>query len=252
VVYTRYPPKDPAVVHPQVSEAISALEEMKKSLPMPGVSITTLCEMVTGGEIADIINQTAQRLGISLIVMGRRGTGIIETLLLGSVASDTLRYGKTDLLLIPTPPKSSPYPDKPRQALFSHVMVCTDFSVPEIETICLEELPVIQRVSIFHAVTTGASDHEVRSAAGEAELRLATIRDVFSRSGIPARSEVAVGSAVEEILAFSEREDVSLILMKSSGKRSYLNVITGSTSAPFARNAKKPVLILKGSRAVRK
>lgn len=252
VVYIRYPPKDPAIVLPQVSDAMSALEEMKNSLSMPGVAIMTLCEMVTGGEIADIINQIAQRLGISLIVMGRRGTGIIETLLLGSVASDILRYGKTDLLLIPSPPKSSPYPDTPRSALFSHVMVCTDFSEPEIGSICLQELPGIQRVSIFHAVTTGESDNEVRSAADEAKLRLTTIRDAFSRSGITARSEVAVGSAVEEILAFSEREDVSLILIKSSGKKSYLNVIIGSTSAPFARSAKKPVLILKRSLAVRK
>jgi nucleotide-binding universal stress UspA family protein len=252
VVYTRYPPKDPAIVPPQVSEALSALEEMKKELSMPGVAITTLCEMVTGGEIADIINQAAQKLGISLIVMGRRGTGIIETLVLGSVASDILRYGNTDLLLIPSPPKGSPYPDTPPPALFSHVMACTDFSEPEIGFICLEELPGIQRVSIFHAVTTGASDNEVQSATDEAELRLTAIRDAFSRSGIPACSEVAIGSAVEEILVFSEREDVSLILMKSSGKKSYLNVIIGSTSAPFARSAKKPVLILKRSLAVRK
>jgi nucleotide-binding universal stress UspA family protein len=255
VVYNRYPPKDPAVIHPRVKEARAAIEKFKKDLAMPGVTIDTIVEETTGGEIFDIINRTAAKLGISLVVMGRRGTGIIETLLLGSVASDVLRYGNTDLLLMHSPSKyrqATQDPDTSPPALFSHVMVCTDFSEPEIGNICLEELPWIQRASIFHSVTTGDSKEEIQSAVHEAESGLGRIRDEFTRRGIPARTHVSVGSAVEEILAFSKREDVSLILLKSTGKKAFLNILTGSTSAPFARNAEKPVLILKRPRAVRK
>jgi nucleotide-binding universal stress UspA family protein len=251
VVYNRYPSGDPAIVHPSVQEARAALEEIKKGFAMPGVAITAIVEEITGGEIFDVINRTATRLGISLVVMGRRGTGIIETLLLGSVASDILRYGKTDLLLIPSPPKDKqelPDPDSPQLALFSHVMICTDFSEPEIGLICLENLPWIRHASIFHSITTGDSKDEIQSAVVEAESNLGKIRDAFTHRGIPAHIHVSVGSAAEEILAFSRREDISLILMKSTGKKSFLNVLIGSTSAPVARNTRKPVLVLRRSK----
>ena len=255
VVYNKYPSGDPAIVHPRVREARAALEEIKKDFAMPGVAITAIVEEITGGEIFDVINRTAIRLGISLVVMGRRGTGIIETLLLGSVASDVLRYGKTDLLLIPAPQKNKqglPYPDSPHLALFSNVMICTDFSDPEIGLICLENLPWIRHASIFHSVTTGDSTEEIQSAVIEAESRLGKLRDAFTQRGIPAHIHVSVGSAAEEILAFSRREEISLILMKSTGRKSFLNVLIGSTSAPVARNIKKPVLILKRLPAVGK
>jgi nucleotide-binding universal stress UspA family protein len=254
VVYNRYPSKDPAIVHPDVEEARAALADMKNSFAMPGVVITDIVEEITGGDISDVINRTAIRLGISLIVMGRRGTGIIETLLLGSVASDILRYGKTDLFLIPTPFKyrdDPPKPDIPRPPLFSHVMVCTDFSEPEIGSICLKELPWIRRVSFFHSVTTGNSEDEIQSAVAAAESGLGKIRDAFTRRGIPAHIHVSVGSAAEEILTFSRKEDISLILLKSVGKKSLLNILIGSTSAPVARNTGKPVLILKRPPVVR-
>jgi nucleotide-binding universal stress UspA family protein len=255
VVYNRYPSANPAIVHPRVQEARTALEGIKKGLVIPGATITTIVEEITGGEISEVINRTAIRLGISLVVMGRRGTGIIESLLLGSVASDTLRYGKTDLLLIPTPfiyREELPEPDIPRPALFSHVMVCTDFSEPEIGSICLEDLPWIRQASIFHSVTTGDSKDEIHSAVVAAESGLGKIRDAFILRGIPAQIHVSVGSASEEILAFSRQEGISLILIKSVGKKSFLHVLIGSTSAPVARNTQKPVLILKRSSAVKK
>jgi nucleotide-binding universal stress UspA family protein len=255
VVYNRYPSANPAIVHPRVQEARAALEEIKKGLVIPGAMITTLVEEITGGEISEVINRTAIRLGISLVVMGRRGTGIIESLLLGSVASDTLRYGKTDLLLIPSLPgygQGNQDPGKPFQRLFSHVLVCTDFSEPEIACICLDELPWIRQVSIFHSVTTGDSKDEIHSAVVAAESGLGKIRDAFILRGIPAQIHVSVGSASEEILAFSRQEGISLILIKSVGKKSFLHVLTGSTFAPVARNTQKPVLILKRSSAVKK
>jgi nucleotide-binding universal stress UspA family protein len=248
VVYNRYPSEDPAIIYPDVEEARATIADMKKSFAMPGLEITDIVEEITGGDISEVINQTATRLGVSLIAMGRRGTGIIETLLLGSVASDILRYGKTSLLLIPTPFKTDENlsgTDSPHPALFSHIMICTDFSKPEIGSICLEEMPWIQRVSLFHSVTTGDSKDEVQSAVAVAEHDLGNIRDAFMRRGIPASIHVSVGSAAEEILTFSRQEDISLIVIKSVGKKSFLNALIGSTSAPVARNTGKPVLILK-------
>jgi nucleotide-binding universal stress UspA family protein len=242
VVYNRFPAADPAVVHPRIEEARAALEEVRRGLAKPGVAITAIAEEITGGEIEEVVSRTAARLGIPLVVMGRRGAGIIESLLLGSVASDLVRYGRTDLLLLPPAGAGIPRP-----SLFSHVMICTDFSLPEIGEICSEGIPWIRRVSLFHAVSSGDSEEEIRSQVKNAETRLGAIRETFTRQGTPASVHVRVGSAPEEILAFSRKEDVSLVLLKATGKRSLSSVFIGSTSAPVARNADIPVLILRRS-----
>ncbi len=254
VVYNRYPSKDPDIVSPKVRIAQGELDTVKQRLQMSGVTLIPVIREITGGEISTVIFQTAAQYEISLIVMGRRGTGIIDTLLLGSVASDVLRYGRTHLLLIPTPvvyPEQTPEHDSPHPALFSHVMVCTDFSEPEIGGICLDELPWVQRVSLFHSVTSGSTEDEIQSAVTAAEQRLARTRDEFTSHGIPARVQVSVGGAVEEILSFSRKENVSLILMKSAGRKSFLNILIGSTSAPVARTTAIPVLILRNTALIR-
>jgi nucleotide-binding universal stress UspA family protein len=247
VVYNRYPSANPAIVHPRVQEARAALEEIKKGLVIPGATITTLVEEITGGEISEVINRTA----ISLVVMGKRGTGIIESLLLGSVSSDMLRYGKTDLLLIPSLPKygqGNQDPCTSCQVLFSHVMVCTDFSEPEIACICLDELPWIRKVTLFHAVTTGDSPEEVRSLVEASQAGLERLHKAFARISIPGQIHVSVGSAAEDIIAFSEEEDISIIILKSTGKRGFLLNLIGSTTAHVARDSKKPVLVLRRSK----
>jgi nucleotide-binding universal stress UspA family protein len=254
VVYNRYPSKDPDQVPAKVQIAQIELDKVRQRLEMPGVTITPVLKEITGGEISTVIFQTAAQHAISLIIMGRRGTGIIDTLLLGSVASDVLRYGRSHLLLIPTPfvyHEKALKPESPHPALFSHVLVCTDFSEPEISVLCLNELPWIQRVSLFHVVTSGDTVDGIHTAVTEAEQRLARFQDMFSGHGIPPRVHVAVGGAVEEILSFSRSENVSLILMKSAGRKSFLNVLIGSTSAPVARNTTTPVLILRNTPVVR-
>jgi nucleotide-binding universal stress UspA family protein len=248
VVYNRYPSGDPAKVPPRVQEARESLDEVRGSLEVPGVATTAIVEEITGGEIAGVVNRAAARLGISLVVMGRRGTGIIESLLVWSVASDLVRYGMTDLLLVPPPQhvrRGTGAPHETGPALFSHVMVCTDFSRPEIASICLDEMPWIRRVTLFHAVSSGDTREEIRSAVSGAESGLRKIRDAFTSQGIAAQVHVSVGDPAREILAFSRQEDVSLILLKSTGKRSLVSVLIGSTSAPVARNAEKPVFILR-------
>jgi nucleotide-binding universal stress UspA family protein len=254
VIYNRYPSGDKSVDDPALREAGKTLEEMKDLVASPGVPVTHVVREISGGEISDAITRVARELDISVIVMSRRGEGIIGTLLLGSVASDLVRYGDINLLLLPparvsgTEHGSIPAAALPATiptGLLRRVMVCTDFSDPEIGELCLGFLPGIDRASLFHAVTRGNSAEEVEERVVTASARLGELQAAFIRTGIMADYKVVVGSAAEEILAFSEQEDISLILLKSRGRKSLINSLIGSTSAPVARNAKKPVLILK-------
>jgi len=247
VVYKRYPLKTDDVVDPDIEHKQSCLEEIKTDVEKPGVIVRTFIEEIQGGEIFGAINRVSMREGVALTLMGRRGRGIIDTLLLGSVASDVLRYGKTDLLLVQNT-QAKEEQDLPCQDLFFHALVCTDFSDPEISDLCYNEFPWIRKVTLFHAVTTGDSLEEVRSSVDAAEAKLKRIQERFSQISISALVHVSIGSAAEEITSFAEKQDVSIILMKSTGKRSFLENLLGSTTARVARNSQKPVLVLRRTR----
>jgi nucleotide-binding universal stress UspA family protein len=248
IVYNKHPSHEPGIVSPEVDYARLRLEELVKGLELPGVQVKTVVEEITGGDIFNVVSRIATQEGSSLIMMGRRGRGLIETLFLGSVASDVIRHCDMDLLLVHAPGEDASREDEVVghcPGLFSNVLVCTDFSEPDIGVICRHELPWIQSAMLFHAVPSGNSPGEVRSAVDSAHARLETMRDEFVHAMIPTEIHVCVGNAAEEILAFSEQEDVSLIILKSTGKRGFLTTLFGSTTAKVARNTRKSVLILK-------
>jgi nucleotide-binding universal stress UspA family protein len=254
VIYNRYPLKTDDAVDPDYEHRRLSLEEIKAYVEKPGVTVRTIIEEIQGGEIFAAINRITAREGVTLTLMGRRGRGIIDTLLLGSVASDVLRYGKTDLLLVQNKQVKdtrSREQDLPPQDLFSHVLVCTDFSDPEISDLCRNEMPWIRKVTLFHAVTTGDSLEEVRSSVDAAQAKLRTMQDAFFRISIPAQVHISVGSAAEEIISFSEKQEVSILVLKSTGKMGFLQNLLGSTTARVARNSQKPVLVLRRSRAAK-
>lgn len=251
VVYNKYASKVPDPDDPYRENKRLYLEEIRRGVELPGVTVRTMIEEIQGGEIFEAINRITAQEGVALTLMGRRGRGIIDTLLLGSVASDVLRYGKTDLLLVNNKGAKdtlSGGQDLPCPDLFSHVLVCTDFSDPEISLLCCDELPWIRKVTLFHAVTTGDSPEEVRSSVDAAQAGLERMQDAFARISIPAQVHVSIGSAAEQIITFSEEQDISIIILKSTGKRSFLPNLLGSTTARVARNTQKPVLVLRRSK----
>jgi len=245
VVYTRYPSDTNGFVNPEADYARLRLEEYARGVSAGGAAIVTRVAEVTGGNISDVINAVGREEKTDLVVIGRRGRGIIETVLLGSVASEVLRYGETDLLLIGTPAPAGTGEKPPCLALFSHVLVCTDFSEPDIATLCREKLPSITRVSLIHVVTHGDSEKEVRESSDSAWVALEKLKGDFSTRHIPAEIAVRVGSAPEEILKYAGEKNVSLIAMKSAGKRGFVPSFLGTTTAQVARNARVPVIIFR-------
>jgi nucleotide-binding universal stress UspA family protein len=248
VFYNKYALKDPDAYDPDRENKRNGLEEIKKSVELPDVTVLTKIEEIQGGEIFEPINRVAAQEGSALTILGRRGRGIIDTLLLGSVAADVLRYGNTDLLLVNNKEakdtllteQDSPCPD-----MFSHALICTDFSDPEISDLCCYEFPWIRKATLFHVVTTGDSPEEVRSSSDVAQAGLERMQEAFARISIPAQVHVSVGSAAEEILSFSKEQDISIIILKSTGKRGILSNLLGSTTARVARYSNKAVLVLR-------
>jgi nucleotide-binding universal stress UspA family protein len=248
VLHNKHPSRGPDGLDPRADYARLRLEEVKKDLEPHVAPIRTVVESIRGGTISDAITRVAEREGVSLVVMGRRGQSVIEALLLGSVASDMLHYGTTDLLLVHAPGPGDlaggRRADRP-PALFSNVLIATDFSEPDIGGICLHKIPWIQKATFVHVVTSGDSHEEVDAGVEEAQKRLEEMKETFGRHQIPAETRVRVGSAEEAILSLAEGENVSLIVMKATGQRGVLTSLLGSKVSYVARKTQKPVFVLR-------
>lgn len=247
VIYTKYPKPAAGLMDPSVDYARLRLEEYARSIDCEGLSIRTRIEAISGGDISVVVNRVAAEENASLVVMGRRGMGVIEALLLGSVASEVLRYGDRDLLLVHAPPARKSGAKEPggEASLFSHLLVCTDFSIPDIVALCKEELPPASRVTLLHVVNTGDSREEVHLHSSDAWTRLKALRDEYSNLHIPVRATVCEGDAAEEIIRHARENDVSLIVLKSAGKRGFIKNFLGSTTTNVTQNTDVPVLVLK-------
>lgn len=246
VVYTKHPTVPGEFENPDADYARLRMEEYVRSLGDPGFAIGNRVEEITGGDISGVVNRVAAEEGITLTAMGRRGQGVIEALLLGSVASDVLRYGTTDLLLTCRPGKGPAGDAKPPcPDLFSHVVICTDFSAPDVVTLACGRLPRPRRVSLLHVVSHGESEDEVQKLTRSAWTELEKYAGAFSPRHVPVATAVRVGSTAEEIAAFSEKEGATLIVMKSAGKRGFIPSLLGTTTAHVARATRVPLLVLK-------
>jgi nucleotide-binding universal stress UspA family protein len=81
--------------NPETDYARLRLEKISEMIEMPRSRVRVIVREISGGEISDAIIRISEQESASLIIMGRRGRGVIETLLLGSTAYDILRYGKS-------------------------------------------------------------------------------------------------------------------------------------------------------------
>ena len=239
--------RQPETVNPDVDYARLRLEELKKIIHMPRSKIRGLVEEISGGSIAEIINNVSIREDVSLVMMGRRGRSVIESLLIGSTASELLKYGTKNLLLIHPPGTENdrgvltvPCPDP-----FSKILICTDFSRPEIEQLCVADMITNRSVVLFHVISTGDSNDEVQENIKLAKENLEKIKDKLIRHTKEIHTEVVIGDPAQEILAYSEHEDVSMIVIKSTGEKNFIRNLLGTTAESVARTTQKPVLILR-------
>ncbi|OQA59370.1 MAG: Universal stress protein [Euryarchaeota archaeon ADurb.Bin294] len=248
VTRSLYLVSSPERENPEADYARLRLEKVRDLIEMPRSKVRIIVEEITGGEISDAVIRVAEREQVSLILMGRRGRGVIETILLGSTAWDILRFCPSSLLLIHPPEDGSELSPGVRcPDIFTRALVCTDFSEPDIETLLTDILPLISSVDLFHVVSRGDTDEEIGRSVKEAEERLKNIVITCPEKSILVRTHVRIGDASDEIIRFSEKEDISLIVVKSTGTRGFVHKIIGGTTEAIARNAKKPLFILRRS-----
>lgn len=198
--------------------------------------------MIEGGSVAEAIIRTAKEEKASLVCMGAQGKGLAEGMLLGSVSTEVLRKGETDLLIfrysiLAGGEKAGP-PDLCRNIL-TRVMVATDFSpaagaaVSRAEGLCgTKELMLVNVI---------AKDEEF----GEAAAKLNLLRERLASPGRTVSVHVLQGRPTDQILSLAEKKMPSLILMGSQGKSWSRQIRVGSTTFDVTRRTSCPVMVIR-------
>jgi nucleotide-binding universal stress UspA family protein len=252
----------------KIKEANSKLEELKKLLADSGLKVKVMAVSAGENEESKVIQNVADEENVSLIVMGARGRSILKGLLLGSVSTGVLRYGKQDLLIMRYKSQEGENLEKFCSYLFSNVLLPTDFSEAGMAAINrVKGHALANNVQLINVVAKGESAQEVEARVKDAQMKLDAIRDDLTKAGIKAIAEVIVadageprtygtggmaavhfvnvGGEADKIISTSEKEDSSVIAMSSHGKGWMNDLLIGSVVFDVARRGTRPVLVVR-------
>lgn len=230
----------------EVKQAEKRLEEEKKRLP-PGIAVKTHAVSVLEGGVAAAIQKVAADDGASLVVMGARGKSLIESVLLGSVSRNVLRFGDRHLLIMRfRKADGKDVLEKHCPNIFSRVLVPTDFSMPaEAALSFLKGISGIGEIHLLHVVSRGETEEELAVSMKDAEEKLEAIRREIDRPGLNVTTEVIVGDPVEQICSKGDELDASLIALSSVGKDTMHTGRIGSRTYDVANKAGRTVLVIR-------
>ncbi len=233
----------------ELKEVEKSLMEEKKVIADPAINVKVRAVSVLEGEVASAIQKVAEEENVSLVAMGARGKSRIQSVLLGSVSRNVLRFGDTHLLVMRYKMLESGDMEMHCSRVFAKVLFPTDFSQPaEVALSFLKSIQGIGELVLLNVVSTGETDDEIEANVAEAKKKIDEIAQELAKSGMKVIPKVVVGHPVEEIRNVAIAEDVSLIAMSSQGAVAIKKGRIGSTAYDVANSVNKPVLILRRSK----
>jgi nucleotide-binding universal stress UspA family protein len=224
------------------------LEKHKKDLEDLGITVKVQVDVITSGSVPDRILSVAATEQVSLIVMGARGRGVVQGLLLGSVSSAVLHNTQNHVLIIRhrviEGTQGLQY-EKFCSQILSRIIFPMDFTEEAyagLETIVT--LPQVGEIYALHVISRGETHDEIAADEQRATRLLAELHARETLQNVELTNLVRVGSPIDEIIRVAEEEDASLMCMTSHGKGYFREVLVGSTSLDIVRRSKRPVLVL--------
>ena len=226
-----------------------SLREEKNHLEKLVKDLKVTIEVRASSDTAGAILETAEEKGVPLIVVGARGSSIVEGILLGSVSMAIIRRSKMNVLVMRhkiTEGLTGKTYEMTCPMILSRILCPIDFS-PSSDTAInlLKSTKGIGEIILLNVVSHGETESEIKNAVEDAKERIERLRGDLSVHGIETRSIVRIGNPASEIIEVADEEDVSLIWIGSHGKGWFRELLIGSTAYDVAMNARKPVIIIR-------
>ena len=217
-------------------------------LARPGLAVTST---VLRGRAATSIVDEARRFGADLIIVGSRGHGTLEAMLLGSVSAEVVDHAPCPVLVARRPHVRSLLladdGSAGARAAAEKVVGWPIFEGLPVRVVSVAPSSAPWEPSFLTAYEP--TDREIyderRDAAIEAHQRIAddTARRL-TEAGREAVTDVRVGAAAEEIVSASRDADVDLIVTGTRGHTGIARLVLGSVARNVVHHARCSVLVV--------
>jgi nucleotide-binding universal stress UspA family protein len=185
----------------------------------------------------------AEERGCDLIVMGRKGLGIIERALVGSVTARVIGYSPVDVLVVPENSKlgwrkillATDGSEYSRNAS-ARAMALTKAHGSELQVVSATNVP-----SDFHAEAPEVSE----KLCEWPRYCLADVREQAVKMGVHPECLVRQGEAYKAILSVAEEQLANLIVVGSHGRTGLKRLLMGSVTEKLIGHSLCPVLVVK-------
>ncbi len=233
-----------AVMEDRVQRELDRLEGQKRILEQSGLSVSTHHVI---GRPDGVLTKLAESWAANLLILGLRRTSLARNIALGSTAFEILRYSSVPVLLV-RPEVGVPDADQRefsgRNDSRRKILFATDFSPAADEAFStLQELVRDRQhdVALLHVLTRNAEP-----APGVSE-HLERLGGDIRRAGSEARVVLRLGDPAMEILKACEEYGALLLVMGTNAKGVVGEFFAGSVSQAVARQARLPVLLVRGA-----
>jgi nucleotide-binding universal stress UspA family protein/GNAT superfamily N-acetyltransferase len=224
-----------------------SLKEEVQRLREKGINPRGELLTADGRDPSAVILSFARKESVDLIVIGARGKGMIEGLLLGSVSTAIIRHSVTDILLT----RHHLLGDKRKNGgnsgskLFSKVLFPVDFSKPcEDGLAFLRRFSAISELVLVNVIADAGNRKELEQSISEANQRLRSFYRSYDDGKTKVRILIRFGKPAEIICTLADEEDTTLIFMPRFGASDYIKSLPiGSTAEEVVRRAKKPLFL---------
>lgn len=236
------------VVSPRESAEHSLLAE-KERLESEGIPVRTRILQSDGRDVSSHILACARKEQADLVMLGARGKGFVEGLLLGSVSSRIVRHASSDVLIIhhrgPFHPGDRVRSSSSPRALLSRVLYPTDFSKPSVQGLDRILGPgAVTELILLHVISRAESRSELNQSIHEAYGRLQDLGRMYENGATRVRLLLRFGKPSEVIADMGIREEATLIVLPRFGASDFTKSLPiGSTAEDVVKRAKVPVLL---------
>lgn len=240
----------------EVSAAMRAAEARQladrvHAIEAKGLAVSVLTRI---GPPDEVLATAAAEHRAELIVIGSHGHTGLTRMLLGSVASSTIRHATCDVLIVR---------GNHNRTLFLRPLVATDFSPAAAKALdhTLDVITPDAPVQVIHAWQLPAGSWGA-SLLGQARFPWSTVRDAVlssaqsqadklvadhaARGGRPLTVELVQGPPATVITHAAERNGNDLIAVGAHGHRGVRRLLLGSVAENTVRHSPCSVLVVHG------
>lgn len=238
-------------IHSQLKEAAEEMLAKEVSRIESDGGHVAEAHLEEGRTVDEILGQ-AEKIGAGLIVLGSRGHGPVESLVMGSVSEGIVRHAPCPVLVmrggdLAWPPERVVLGDDgSEEAKAAAEMAATIGGFYGAKGILLQAYPSLMEVDLEgDEVTARMLDDEGWFKTRERELG-ARAKEIERSLGSLPKVRVSSGDATVCLLAAAEEEDVpekSLIAVGSRGLGAIRRTTLGSVSTKVLHVARGPILV---------